>query len=175
MKPGVEALRTLPALGECGADLLGRLNDAADLVRVGPDEELFRCGEVLQEVTFLLAGHIGATHTRTDGKQSLVDVLQPVRPLCLASALLGLPAPAGARTFTTTRLIVFPVPELRATISGNPALGQRLLDYSLQETLALTQEIYAFKLHSAVQRLAEYLLGRVTEGELSPARFVLPF
>ena len=102
-------------------------------------------------------------------------MLQPVRPLCLAAALLGLPAPAGARTFTTTRLIVFPVPELQAMIRDDPALGQRLLDYALRETLTLTQEIYALKLRSAVQRLAEYLLGRVTEGELGPARFVLPF
>jgi CRP-like cAMP-binding protein len=175
MKPGLEALRSLPALGECDADLLGRLNDAADLVRVGPDEELFRDGEVLQELTFLLAGHVGAVHTRTGDKQHLVDVLQPVRPLCLAAALLGLPAPAAVRTFTTTRLIVFPVPELRAMIRDDPALGERLLDYSLRETLTLTHEIYALKLRSAVQRLAEYLLGRVTEGELGPARFILPF
>jgi CRP-like cAMP-binding protein len=175
MKPGTEAIQGLPFLGECDDDLLGRLNDTADLVRVGPDEELFREGEVLQELTFLLVGHVGAVHTGSGGKPHLVDVLQPVRPLCLAATLLGLPTPAAARTFTTTRLIVFPVPELRAALRDDSALGQRLLDYSLQETLTLTQEICVLKLRSAVQRLAEYLLGRVTEGELSPARFVLPF
>jgi CRP-like cAMP-binding protein len=175
MKPGSEALRGLPFVGECSDDLLGRLNEASDLVRVGPDEELFRAGEILHELTFLVVGQVGAVHPQPGGKQTMLDVLQPVRPLCLAAALLGLPAPAGARTFTSARLIVFPVAEFRAMIRDDAALGQRLLDYSLHETQMLTQEVYALKLRSAVQRLAVYLLGRVNEAELSPARFVLPF
>ncbi|HME20156.1 MAG TPA: helix-turn-helix domain-containing protein [Acetobacteraceae bacterium] len=175
MKPGSEALRGLPVVGECSDDLLGRLNEASDLVRVGPDEELFREGEILQELTFLVVGQVGAVHPQPGGKQTMLDVLQPVRPLCLAATLLGLPAPAGARTFTSARLIVFPVAALQAMIRDDTALGQRLLDYSLHETQVLTQEVYALKLRSAVQRLAVYLLGRVNEAELSPARFVLPF
>jgi CRP-like cAMP-binding protein len=131
MKPGTEALRELPVFGDCDDDLLGRLNEVADLVRVGPDEELFREGEILPELTFLVVGQVGAVHVRPGGKQNLLDVLQPVRPLCLSATLLGLPAPAGARTVTTARLIVLPVPEVRAMIRDDPALGQRLLDYSL--------------------------------------------
>jgi CRP/FNR family transcriptional activator FtrB len=175
MKPGTEAIQGLPILGECDGGLLARLNDTADLARVGPDEELFREGEILQELTFLVAGHVGATHTGAGGKPNLVDVLQPVRPICLAAALLGLPAPAGARTFTTTRLIVFPVTAIQATIGDDSALNRRLLDYALRETLTLAREIHALKLCTTVQRLARYLLGRVTDGEPSPARFVLPF
>jgi CRP-like cAMP-binding protein len=175
MKPGTEAIQGLPFLGECDDDLLGRLNDTADLVRVGPDEELFRAREVLQELAFLLVGHVGAVQTQSGVKQNLLDVLEPVRPLYLAATLLGLPAPAGARTFTSTRLVVFPVQEFRAIIRHDLALGRRLLDYSLRETQTLTGEIYTLKLRSAVQRLAEYLIGRVTEGELGPARFILPF
>jgi CRP-like cAMP-binding protein len=175
MKPGTEALRQLPTLGECDADLLGRLNEAADLVRVGPDEELFREGEILHELMFLTVGQVGAVHTHSGGKQNLVDVIQPVRPLCLPAALLGLPAPAAARTVTTARLIAVPVSDLRVMIRDDTALGQRLLDYSLTEMQMLTQEIYALKIRPAVQRLAIFLLGLVKEGELSPARFVLPF
>ncbi len=139
MKPGTEALRQLPALGECDADLLGRLNEAADLVRVGPDEELFREGEILHELMFLTVGQVGAVHTHSGGKQNLVDVIQPVRPICLPAALLGLPAPAAARTVTTARLIAVPVSDLRVMIRDDTALGQRLLDYSLTETQMLTQ------------------------------------
>ena len=164
MKPGTEALRQLPALGECDANLLGRLNEVADLVRVGPDEELFREGEILDELMFLTVGQVGAVHTHSGGKQNLVDVIQPVRPLCLPAALLGLPAPAAARTVTTARLIAVPVSDLRVMIRNDTALGQRLLDYSLTETQMLTQEIYALKIRPAVQRLAIYLLGRVNEG-----------
>lgn len=175
MKPGFEALRVLPAVGACGDDLLGRLNDASDLVRVGPDEELFQAGEILRELTVLVVGLVGAVWPRSGGRQAILDVLQPVRPLWLAATLLGLPAPAGARTVTSARLIVFPATELRAMARDDPALGQRLLDYSLHETQTLTQEVYALKLHPAAQRLALYLLDRVNEAEPGPARFVLPF
>jgi hypothetical protein len=39
----------------------------------------------------------------------MLDVLQPVQPLYLAATMLGSPTPAGARTVTSARLIVFPV------------------------------------------------------------------
>ena len=131
------------------------MNDASDLVRVGPDEELFRAGEILQELTFLVVGQVGAVHREPGGKRTMLDVLQPVRPLYLAATLLGLPAPAGALTVTSARLIVVPVAEIRAMIRDDTALGQRLLDHSLHETQILTEEVYALKLRSAVQRLAE--------------------
>jgi CRP/FNR family transcriptional activator FtrB len=175
MKPGAETLRALPVVGECSDHLLGRLNDVSDLVRVGPDEELFPEGAILQELTFLLAGHVGAVHPQPREKQMMVDVLQPVRPLYLAATLLGLPVPAGARTVTSARLIVFPVAELKTMIRDDPALGERLLAYSLHENQTLTHEVYVLKLRSAAQRLALYLLGLVDEAEPAPARFVLPF
>ena len=78
----------------------------------------------------------------------MLDELQPVRPLCLPATLLGLPAPAGARTVTSARLIVFPASELRAMVRDDPAVGQRLLDYSLHETQMLTQQVYVLKLRN---------------------------
>jgi CRP/FNR family transcriptional activator FtrB len=175
MKPGSEALRALPVVGECSDDQLGWLNEASDLVRVGPDEDLFLEGEILQELTFLVVGQVGAIRSHPGGRAHMLDVLLPVRPLYLAATMLGSPTPAGARTVTSARLIVFPVGRVRAMIRDDPALGQRLLDYSLHESQVLMQEVYALKFRSAVQRLAAYLLDRVNEAELSPPRFVLPF
>lgn len=175
MKPGMDALAKLPLLDQCDPALLARLNEAADLARLGPDEELFSEGEILSEVNILVAGQVGAVHSRPGRNPNLLDVLQPIRPLCLPAALLGLPTPAGARTLTTVRLIVLPVAELQAVLRDVPAICQRFLDYSLQEAQCLAQEIYALKLRSSAQRLAGYLLSLAKEDELSPARFVLPY
>ena len=175
MKPGTEALAQLPLLDRCNAEVLTRLNETADLARLGPDEDLFRAGEVLSELNILLIGQVAAVNSQSGRNQNLLDVLQPVRPLYLGAALLGLPAPAGARTLTTVRLIVLPVRELQAVLRDAPAIAQRFLDYALDEAHALTQEIYALKLRTSAQRLAGYLLGLVKDEELSPARFVLPF
>ena len=175
MKPGVEALRALPLIGGADLILLARLNEVADLARVGPDEDLLREGDVLEELNFLLAGQAAATHTQPSGIVALLDVMLPVRPLCLPAALQRLPAPIGVRTLTSARLIVLPVAELRAMIRDSPDLAPPFLDYALNEMHRLTQEICALKLQSSAQRLASYLLGLVQETELSPARFILPF
>jgi CRP/FNR family transcriptional activator FtrB len=95
--------------------------------------------------------------------------------LCISAALLGLPAPIGARTLTSARLIVLPVSEITAVLQGSAELLTAFLNYALAEAQALTQEIAALKLRSSAQRLAAYLIGLIVEPNLSPARFVLPF
>jgi CRP-like cAMP-binding protein len=175
LKPGTEALRALPFFTGCAPELLTALNDSADLARCGPDEVLFRPGDRLTELNFLTAGQIGLTHPQRRGDLALVDVILPVRPLCLSAALLGLPAPAGAQTLTSVRLIVLPVPELHALVAQHAVLTAALLDCALRDAFDLTREMCDLKLRSSAQRLADYLIGLVREPELSPARFVLPF
>src|SRR3954447_18194170 len=104
MKPGLENLRSLPLLADLPEKDLKALDDCADLVRFGPDETLFEAGDQLSELNYLLVGRIGATDPRSkDG--SFVDLMLPIRPLCLPEVLLGLPAPVGAYTLPAGRLI----------------------------------------------------------------------
>src|SRR5271168_2558620 len=92
----MEALRSLPLLRAFPDDLLAELRETADLVAFAPDEAVFPAGERLSELYCLLSGTIGATRPRPEGKDDLVDVLLPVRPLCLPAVLLDLPTPVGA-------------------------------------------------------------------------------
>ncbi len=175
MKPGIEELRTLPIFSGFGPDTLAALNEAADLARVGPDEILFRPGEKLAELNFLLAGLIGITHPQRRNTMALVDVLLPVRPLGLPAVLLGLPSPVGAQTLSSARLIVLPVRELLALVADHRDVRPALMDHALRESLDQTRDIYDLKLRSSAQRLATYLIGLIKDPDLSPARFVLPF
>src|SRR5579863_3350702 len=153
MKPGVEALRALPVIGGLEPQVLAELNEAADLARLGPGDILFRPGDRLAELSFLVTGQIGATYPRRDGELALIDVLLPVRPLCLPAALLGLPTSVGAQTLTSARLIVLPLPELQASLRDAPSLEPPLLEYALGETHGLTQQINILKSRSSAQRL----------------------
>lgn len=175
MKPGIDALQALPLLGGFPTDRLASLNETADLARIGPDETLFRPGDLLTELNFLAAGQIGATRLHRDGQLALVDVLLPPGPLCLPAAWLGLPAPIGAQTLTSVRLIVLPVRDLRAIIDTEPALALPFLNFALFEAHELARDIGDLKLRSSAQRLARYLLDLSRHTQLAPARFVLPF
>ena len=174
MRPGIDALAALPLFAHFGTSQIDALNELADLARVGPDEELFREGDRLDELHILLAGFVTETHAHHDG-DALTDVVAPVRPIGFASAMLGAASPTGARTITSARLIVIPAAELRAMIREEPELAMPFLDHALARMREQTLELCQMKLRSSVQRLAAFLLGLVEDPEMNPARFVLPY
>lgn len=174
MKPGVQALQSLPLLADLSATALAALDQSADLVRFGPDETLFQAGDRLSELNYLLAGQIGATCPQSGADNIFTDILLPVRPLCLPAVLLGLPAPVGAYTLTAGRLITLPAQRLREMTRSNAGLARSFLNGALQEAYEQVLDIRSLKLQSSPQRLATYLLGLIDDPEAKPARFVLP-
>ena len=172
-KPDPEALRSLPLLQAFPSYLLTALNETAGLVHFGPQEEVFRAGERLSELQYLLSGQICATRPIPE-EDELVDVLLPVRPLYLPAVLLQLPAPFSAHTLTAGHLITLSASRLLEMICNEPRLARPFFDYALREAHEQAREISNLKLQSSPQRLASYLLGLITDPEEKPARFVLP-
>jgi CRP/FNR family transcriptional activator FtrB len=154
---------------------MAELRETADLVFCAPNQAVFPAGERLSELYCLLSGTIGVVRPRTEGKDDLMDVLLPVRPLCLPAVLLDLPTPIGAYSLTAGRLVTLPAGRLREMISGDPRLAQPFFDYALREAHEQALENRNLKSRSAAQRLADYLLGLIEDPEEKPARFVLPF
>jgi CRP-like cAMP-binding protein len=175
MKPDAEMLRSIPLLAACTSGVLARLGDIADLARLGPDEPLFREGDPLEELNILMSGCAITTCSQPDGDDAAADLVEPIRPIALPAALRGDPAPFGARTVTSARVIVIAAAELRTMIQRVPALRAALLNHAFDDLQELTLENYRLKLRTSTQRLADYLLSLVKEPDVSPARFVLPY
>jgi CRP/FNR family transcriptional activator FtrB len=174
MKPDTQTLSALPWLAACGPAHCAVLCDLADLARIGPGEQVFPAGAPLTELPILLTGHVAETLVRND-TEIVTDIIAPVAPIGLAAALLGGPSPTGARTISSARLLMFPVPALRMLIRDEPSVAAPLLDQALAGLQAAGQQVRALKLLSAAQRLADFLLGLVPDPGMSPARFVLPY
>jgi CRP/FNR family transcriptional regulator, transcriptional activator FtrB len=174
MKPGIDALRGLPLVGDLAPGLLTAVNEVADLARLGPDEVLFRDGDRPDEISFLLTGHVAGTVARSSGAEDVVEVLEPIRAIGLAAAILQAPAVIGARTATSARLIMLPAAPMRDMLLQNPALASALLLQAAGEMQAMATAIRELRLLSAPQRLAAYLLGLITDATMNPARLVLP-
>ena len=175
MRPGIEALRSLPLLQSFDNGMLDRLNETGDLARLGPGEVLFSAGDRTDTLNILLAGYVALTHPHPESGETSTDVIAPVRPIGFAPAWLSLAAPVAARTVTSARLIMIPMAELRTMVAAEPRLGLPILDYALNELNELNWEIRNLKLRSSAQRLAEYLLGLIDDPAQTPARFVLPY
>ena len=174
MRPGIAALKSLALLRAFDDDALAALDQASDRTGMGPGDVLFRADDILRDLPVLIWGQIAAIHPSGGDDAAPTDVWTAVQPLCLAAAMLGQPAPVGAQALSTVRVILLQVDALRSILRARPALSAPFLDHSLQETLALTRAVVDLKLRSAAQRLAEYLLGRLQEPEMRPARCVLP-
>jgi CRP/FNR family transcriptional activator FtrB len=151
------------------------LNEKADLIRFGPGEVLFRAGDLLTELHFLCAGNIGTTCPHGRDEHALIDVMTPVRPICLPAVLLGLPAPIGARSLTGGRIVALQADRLREVVHADAQLAWSLSEQALREAHETVLELRDLKLRSSSQRLAAYLLGLIDDPTAKPARFVLPF
>ena len=174
MRPGSDALQALSFFSGLAAKDLSALNEVADLARVGPHEVLFRQGDRLQGLTILTTGFVTETADELSG-EAFTNVHSPVALVGAASALLGVPASAGAKTISSSRLIIIPAMPLRHMIQARPQLGLALLEHTLDTGQRLSKELMQLKLRSAAQRLAGFLLGLVVDPDITPARFVLPF
>jgi CRP-like cAMP-binding protein len=174
MRPGPDALKSLPFFSALAAKDLSSLNEVADLARVGPHEVLFRQGDRLQELTILTTGFATDTIDESSG-EAFTDVRSPITLIGFASALLGVPASAGAKTISSSRLIIIPATPLRQMIQARPQLGLALLEHTLGAGQQLSKELTQLKLRSSAQRLAGFLLGLVVDPDTTPAQFILPF
>jgi CRP-like cAMP-binding protein len=174
-EPDLQALRSLPLLRGLPNRPLAALRKTARLVHFGSGEVMFRADEPLDALSYLMSGEIGATRPRLENKEEVVDVLLPVRPLCLPTVLLGLPAPIGARTLTAGHLITLPASWLRETIISDPRLMRSVFDDVVRDAHELAVEHYIGRMRSIVQRLADYLFRLIKDPEEKPARFILPY
>jgi CRP-like cAMP-binding protein len=175
MRPGIETLHALPLFESFSAALLAKVNEIADLARVGAAETLLRQGEPADVLNILISGHVTMARAEPGGGDALTGVISPIRPIGFAAALLGVASPITARTATAARLIVIPAPELRSMIAARPGLGLPFLDYALTELQELTIEVCELKVLSAAPRLAGYLLSLIEPPERNEARVALPY
>jgi CRP-like cAMP-binding protein len=174
MRPGLQTLTTLPLLAAFAETHLAALNERADLARIGPNETLWDQGDSLELLHILLSGFVVET-CEYQGKPAFTDVVGPTAPVGFAAAMTASPAPTGARTITSARLILIPVSDLLDRIRDQPSVGLSFFNHALTGIQEQARELCDLKLRSAVQRLAAFLLNMVDDPAMNPVRFVLPY
>jgi CRP/FNR family transcriptional regulator, transcriptional activator FtrB len=170
-----DALRKIPLFSRLNHALLSRIGSVSAIIAVPAGEVLVSRGEVADNLSFLLEGRVTLLGAAIDGSSAVVDVLQPVSGVALATVLADLPCPVTAQAVAASLLLIVAAAPLRALLARAPALTGAVMRDVAFDFGALMRQVMDLKLRSTPQRLGCYLLQQVADSTEGHADFRLPF
>lgn len=175
--PGKAALNLFaraPLFSTVSAQALQALAAGAMLQRYERDAVLFKAGEQAEYLHVLAQGSIQLSTSTPDGREAVVELLQPFESFILAAVLTSQPYLMSARAVEPAHVLLIPARLLLGELKTNSELALALLGSMAQQYRHLVREIKGLRLRTASQRLALYLLQLVeTDGSGQAAR--LPY
>ena len=142
--------------------LTGRLSDqllkqshARDLPK---GEIIFRVGEMPEHLHLVLKGCVALTGRCSEGRETVIEFLEPGECFVLAAVVLKSPYLLSARAATNIRLLHLPAERLRALLESNHALTMATVEALASQWRQLVAQVTDLKLKSSAQRLGAYLL-----------------
>ncbi|OYV33469.1 MAG: hypothetical protein B7Z80_23965 [Rhodospirillales bacterium 20-64-7] len=171
----MQALRTIPLLGQLGDRVLDRIAAFSRLVAIDSDIELYRQGEPASHLYVVINGQVAGFNVASNGNTTIIDVIHAGQTLGLATVLARLPRMMGVRTVADSLLLQIEAEGLLALIEEEPSLVAVLLRAEANEFSALVQQVCDLKLRTTAQRLGCYLLSLSKERYGNTSALRLPF
>lgn len=169
-----DLLQTIPIFSELDATSLGRLAERCVSRSVPAGHVLFTTGEACRGLYIIESGRVRIYRTSPEGKEQVLHVEGPGRPVAELPLFDGGPYPASAVTLEPARLLFLPRADFEHVYRTNPDVAQAIirgLGKRLRHLVHLTETL-AFR--DVAARLA-FLLVEYAErlGQPTPAGVVL--
>jgi len=132
------------------------------------DQLLYEKGESLTGFFLLLDGRVKLAVLSADGAERVLNIVLPGRTFGESAALLGRPCPLYAQALANSRLLFVQMDRVRAAIERWPAAAFAMLTLVAERNQYLIQDMEACCLHSAAQRLSNYLLREAVSDSDAP-------
>lgn len=163
-----ELLRQTRFYEELGADLVGRLAEAAVIQTLPKGTVLFREGEPVEYVHFLLQGSVGLfvsldSELRDD---TVVEVFSDGELFVAPAAILELPYLVTGRLTSESRIMMISAAMFRRALQAEHRLALAITNALARHWRILVRQIADLKLRSGAERLAAYLLSLATTHDL---------
>jgi CRP/FNR family transcriptional activator FtrB len=129
-------------------------------------------GEGAEYVHLILSGRVALTAECNDGSNTIVTSFGDGEIFVTAAAILQQPYLVAAKTIAPSRILLIPASRFRQALQAEPALALLMVDRLAHHWRLLVGHLRELKLHTALERLASYLVNRsqITRG---PATFRL--
>jgi CRP/FNR family transcriptional activator FtrB len=121
-------------------------------------EFIFRIGETPEFAHVVLSGCVALTGQSDEGRNTVVEFLEPGECFAVAAVALDRPYLLSARAATEIRLLHIPAERIRALIHSNHEFSISVVEALSEHWRQLVGQITDLKLKSSAQRLGAYLL-----------------
>jgi hypothetical protein len=133
-----EQLAASPVFSNLEEPELDGLLEAADIVRAGPGEVVFRRGDPGDHVLFILSGSVAAETETSAGRPVRLNQLKPGEIIGEMAVLRDTRRSATVRALETCEFLVIPQSEFLALLVGHPALAIQTLGSVIDRLGSLT-------------------------------------
>ena len=162
--PLVALLRGVPLFGELEDDALRQLAERCVVRSVPAGHVLFTTGEACRGLYIIQSGHVRIFRTDPAGREQVLHVEGPGRPVAELPLFDGGPYPASALTIDESRLAFLPRDAFEHLYRTHPDIAQaviRALGKRLRHLVHVTETL-AFR--DVAARLAMLLVGYAQRG-----------
>jgi CRP/FNR family transcriptional activator FtrB len=127
---------------------------------------LAREGAAADGVYLILSGRVALTAACDGAPGTVIATFGDGEMFVCAAAILQLPYLVAARTTAESRILCIPAGRFRTALELEPSLALMVNRMLALHWRVLVDHLRQIKLHSAIERLAHYLLRRCPDGEM---------
>lgn len=139
-----------------------------------PGELIFSAGERPDYLYVLSEGAVKLTAQQLDGRESVIELLQPVDSFIMAAVLTTKPYLMSAEAITFVRVLLIPGELLRRYVTSDSQLALTMIASLSNQYRQMVMHIKDLRMRTAAQRLGIYILHLV-EKEGNKKVLTLPF
>ena len=166
------ALRRVPLFCDISAEVLKAISLEAVPASYRPKDFLFEAGGKPDYLHVLFEGTVKMT-TGSDGRESIIELLQPVDCFLMAAVLTSKPYLMSAQAIDQVKVLLVPSKLLRQLVSNESRLALTMVASLANQYRQMVRHVKDLRLRTAAQRLGIYLLGLVEKGDSDT--LALPF
>ena len=123
------------------------------------DDILFEEGDQPDCIHVLLDGVIQLYAIGSGGDFTTIDLVEPVRPLAIASVYSGQPYAVSARVLNSVEVLSLDRRTMFDLAERDAELGRAMMNWLADELAHREDQLKSIKLENALVRLCRYLLG----------------
>src|SRR5512139_708011 len=120
-------LRRAPLFCDISSKTLRAISQAATARSYKTGERLFSAGERPDYLHVLIEGPVKLTANQSDGRESIIELLQPVDSFLMAAVLTSKPYLLSAEAIGPVRVLLIPSDLLRQHVTTDPHLALMMI------------------------------------------------
>lgn len=164
-RPADELLRGVPSLAALPASELHALADAAEVRKIARAAPLFTEGQAAEGLFVVRTGEVKVTKSGKDGREQIVYLCRPGKPIIEGVRFDGGPYPASAIAMRAGSAILIPNDTITAVGEKKPAVLRAMLDLRASRADRTLKLVSDLSLRTVPARLASFLCTLAVQRE----------